>query len=115
MPMFQLSLSDATKIETFLFPKIAKRRDFLTQKTRRSAISRPIFASVHGPACFTNRDVCMKVTNRVKCLKPGVHKRKWDAEIAERRVFWVKKSRRSAEFGNINFSIFGRAAQRKRE
>jgi len=43
-------------------------------------------------------------------------------EIAERRVFWVKKSRRwaqktrrSAEFGNRNFSIFGRAAERKWE
>jgi len=35
--------------------------------------------------------------------------------IAERRVFWVKKTRRSAEFGNRNFSIFGRAAQRKWE
>ncbi len=35
--------------------------------------------------------------------------------IAERRVFWVKKTRRSAEFGNRNFSIFGRAAERKWE
>ena len=35
--------------------------------------------------------------------------------IAERRVFWVKKSRRLAEFGNRKFSIFGRAAQRKWE
>ncbi len=48
MPMFQLS--DATKkIETVLFPKIAKGRNFLTPKSRCSAISRPIFASVHGP------------------------------------------------------------------
>ena len=37
------------KIEKFLFPNSAKRRVFLTQKTRRSAIPRPIFASVHGP------------------------------------------------------------------
>jgi len=37
------------KIENFLLQKIAKRRDFLTRKSRRSAISRPIFASVHGP------------------------------------------------------------------
>jgi len=35
--------------------------------------------------------------------------------IAERRVFWVKKTRRSTEFGNRKFSIFGRAAQRKWE
>jgi hypothetical protein len=28
--------------------------------------------------------------------------------IAERRVFWVKKSRRPTEFGNRKFSIFGR-------
>jgi len=40
--------------------------------------------------------------------------------IAEQSVFWVKKTlrcaqktRRSAEFGNRNFSIFGRAAERK--
>ena len=35
--------------------------------------------------------------------------------IAERRVFGVKKSRRLTEFGNRNFSIFGRAAERKWE
>ena len=33
-------------------------------------------------------------------------------EFAERREFWVKNSRRLANFGNRNFSIFGRAAKR---
>jgi len=36
-------------------------------------------------------------------------------EIAERSIFWVKKLCRSAEFGNRNFSIFGRPAERKWE
>ena len=54
------------KIENFLFPKIAKRRDFLTQKSRRSAISRQIFASVHEPPINTNidnnvREHCLQV------------------------------------------------------
>ena len=36
-------------------------------------------------------------------------------EIAERRDFWVKKSRRLAIFGNRKFSIFCRVAQRQLE
>ena len=37
------------KIEKFIFTKFAKQREFLTQNLRRSANSRPKFASVHGP------------------------------------------------------------------
>jgi len=44
----ELPIFARPKIEKFLFPNSAERRVFLTQKTRRSVIPRPIFACVHG-------------------------------------------------------------------
>jgi hypothetical protein len=49
------------------------------------------------------------------CPKARCTQVKMGRVIAEWRIFWVKKSRRLAEFGNRKVSIFGRAAQRKRE
>ena len=57
----------------------------------------------------------MRVAYEMRVLKARCTQAKMGRGIAERRVFWVKKTRRSAEFGNRNFSIFGRAAQQKWE
>ncbi len=63
--------------------------------------------------CFVN--LSPRHTLLQRAVKARCSLVKMGRGIEERRIFWVKKMLRSAEFGNRNFSIFGCAAEQKWE